>query len=642
MTFLDLERVTSIGYLSKVEIRFDDKVIIDESLFLHMTYKLVSNDQDVTGNTKFYPFLIEASNGIDLYFYSTDYFYNYILFIGLTDGYKDTDGVKPSDPNKNLRTVFPIKTEGLSNFNSKFTKSIFDSLNSSSAAMANTRPAATALLISKGSYGSLLDKLFCDLSYLNLVTPRNLTYSVSILYLTQNVKQYPFIEKNPFEDWAHEKNCPRNLFFRMNSIECGFFMNYGYDLSFKLGLLAFNIALTIVESLARKKIKRIIKTCKKRHHDLQASALRYMHHLLVSLTIKHIFARMDGNVLDIMFFSIVNLYNFKEYSVPMILGFILSVAFIIYYIFYCYMLWKFGRQLTEKLATVAVEAEKQEREIQDLVKFKTLRYSIVSPVFEGIRFPLSHPVNLYYPLLTTARYMMIGLVLSTASRAYWNMPILCALIEFSYYVYNVWHKIKVSELENRVEQFNLFMHTLYNLLAVVGFTSISEDHIENIDIAMMCILITVIVVNGLIVLLTVILIVLRPLTGILRKCRSRRRQLNVVHFADVKERAKSNQELHTTTLVNRKKTQEILQCPKDSPGFEIVEEPVFQPSKQNKQISKILLNYPQQKKTTNLLHASFRQKVMSRAVHWSLHYKSVSIKALKKLPQTKKQPFKVP
>ncbi len=90
-------------------------------------------------------------------------------------------GVRPLDPNIEVRNFFPVGLESIDAFNSEFSLAIIQNTKQTTNAFAASRPALTAILMTNPAFATLLDKLFCDLSYLNLVTPRNLTYSVNIL-----------------------------------------------------------------------------------------------------------------------------------------------------------------------------------------------------------------------------------------------------------------------------------------------------------------------------------------------------------------------------------------------------------------------------------------------------------------------------
>ena len=334
----------------------------------------------------------------------------------------------------------------------------------------------------------MLDKLFCDLGYLRLVGAQNLTYTKTMFQLLQDARANSLIVKNPLPDWPEKEDCQISKEFSDNDVQCGLLGNYGDDLTFLLITLAINICMTVIGMFTLKRINKKIKDNKDKK-GLKVKAfvilLSFARSALNTLDIRFFVLKLDGNVLEIIFFGLMNIFTFS-YSVPMLIGLLVSLVAILYYVFYCYVLWMFARQLRQAIENRDNNSDKKKAgELLEAVETSKFRFRFVSLTFDGFRYPLMSTTHVFFPIASLIRYILIAMILATLNGNPKYIPFGCTVIEFAFYIYALKTAVKESKLENWIEQFNSFVHVIYNILGIISFSQAAKEFSQPIDYLMM-------------------------------------------------------------------------------------------------------------------------------------------------------------
>ena len=375
----------------------------------------------------------------------------------------------------------------------------------------------------------MLDKLFCDLGYLRLVGAQNQTYTRIMFQMIGNLRDIPFLDFNLFKKLPKEKKCLTSKEFTENDVKCGMLGNYGSDLSYLLIILAISAGITVLGKIFLKRMKKEIKI-RKDIRSMKAGIyslfLKFGRFLLKTLQIRFFFLKMDAVVLDALFFSFMNIFTFSK-TVPSEAGLASSLLSISFYFGYCCTLWVFAKYVYKATVTANQESENQKTgkrpKVPVFLQLKRFKspFDFVRPAFEGLYYCPENPSNLGFPLISIVRYASIALVLSGFNRRVWFIPFGCVTIELAFYFYATRFPVKESRMENLVEQFNSFVHVIYNILGIISFTEFSQRAILALDVAMLSVVATKVLVNGILLLIAILFTLISVTKKVIKELRNR-------------------------------------------------------------------------------------------------------------------------
>ena len=323
---------------------------------------------------------------------------------------------------------------------------------------------------------------------------------------------------------AIETNCKVSKAFSDNDVQCGLLGNYGDDLTFLLITLAINICMTVIGMFTLKRINKKIKDNKDKK-GLKVKAfvilLSFARSALNTLDIRFFVLKLDGNVLEIIFFGLMNIFTFS-YSVPMLIGLLVSLVAILYYVFYCYVLWMFARQLRQAIENRDNNSDKKKAgELLEAVETSKFRFRFVSLTFDGFRYPLMSTTHVFFPIASLIRYILIAMILATLNGNPKYIPFGCTVIEFAFYIYALKTAVKESKLENWIEQFNSFVHVIYNILGIISFSEFAQDNRLLLDYSMLLTFSAKFGVNATIIVLGILLVLYDLIASIARVFKGR-------------------------------------------------------------------------------------------------------------------------
>jgi len=242
---------------------------------------------------------------------------------------------------------FPLTVDEVTIFGNAATQRIFTGIGGSVSVVSDSKTAVSAgLVISNPSIAMVLDKLFCDFSYLNLIGAQNTTYTTALFQYLRNSEDVPFVGDNPFEDFAKDDSCELDDILSTNEVDCSFLLNYGSDTVYLLGILCVNLLVWLCNKLFRKKLVRIRKSSKS---AFVRAILKGLLSVLSSFDTRYFIMKMDGNILEIIMFSVLHIERMRN-NRQMWIGLIAAGIFVVYYFVYNYMLYSYGKKLQSSMS----------------------------------------------------------------------------------------------------------------------------------------------------------------------------------------------------------------------------------------------------------------------------------------------------
>ena len=522
-----------------IEIVFDSIVKTSGQLLTFFELELYSKeDRLITDDEKFFSMNVRKDG------FQLDLLIQENFIDGYLEIYPRSEAVlllstlfEPEDKALELVATFPIVIKPLSILNSPDTRKFLDSFNLTISFASQARVGLAALLVSNPFVAVMLDKLFCDLGYLRLVGAQNQTYTRIAFQMIGNLRDIPFLDLNLFKKLPKEKGCRTSKEFVENDVQCGMLGNYGSDLSYLLVILAICTGITILGVFCLKRIGRRLRSLK----DIRSIGagvctllLRLARFLLKSLQVRFFFLKMDAVVLDILFFSFMNIFTFNK-TISLEAGLATSLLSVLFYVGYCCSLWMFAKSIRIAMASKESCNQATVSGHRELLFFQLKRMKsplkFVRQAFEGLYYCPESPSNLIFPLVSILRYAAIALLLSAFNRDVWYIPFGCATIELVFYLYALRSAVKESRLENWLEQFNSFIHVIYNILGIISFTEFSQRSKLALDLTMLTVVAMKVLVNGILLLIAILFTLTSIANLIIKELRSRlqRKPGNSVH-----------------------------------------------------------------------------------------------------------------
>jgi hypothetical protein len=432
---------------------------------------------------------------------------------------------------------FPIIIERISILNSHSIRQTVQVVQSTVAQVNNARAGATLVLAtSNPAIAVMLDKMFCDFTYMSLLGAQNQTYPSLLLNMVSDSKIIPFSIPNLFAPIATDRECKPAFAMQTNGYDCNFLSNYGEDILMLAGTFAVNLFFSLLVYLTK---------CLLRFRP----NLRYTRTFIVAYTffrsfgLQYFLMKMDGNLLEVVIFSVNSLLTLpKAHNTRgATIGAIVSIIAFLYYIIYAICLWRACRSL----ATIVVEKRhvtnnKEAKELQDAFNLAHLDCSFLAFAFEGYRYPI-HPSLLYTPLFSVMKYLTVGTVAVLTSD--WKLGQLAILFfaESAHYIYTLRAHVKAYTVENVGECLACGCRVLYVLVSALTFTEAASENPNNIaGICQVLLLLSTVAIDVGIILCLIVHTTYDWIAE--RTCRRKERELQVVmEKKERREKALENQ-----------------------------------------------------------------------------------------------------
>ena len=504
-SYMNIKYVNFVPTSSILKVRFTHYINIDREIVKKLEIRVVNSiDQTVIttldGNMEE---LTAFDSGFDVRLKIGKDLKNIHLEVDVKSGVVKTKVFPPKEQNVVPFSAFPITSEDTSVFDSGLSRDLISAANKSMIVGSSMRSISTILLmLSNPAVGILLDRVFCEVGYLGLMTPQNLSYTRVLLEVVNNANGIPILEENPFEEVADEPKCEASDNMEINEISCNTLKNYGSDIIFLGVSILIALILSLSAHLILKHQKEKYKTKPLNGEGIKKKlvyyTLRSVVYLSTVLGLTYVLLKLDGNILDIFYFSLVNM-KYMVNSKYMILGLVVSIIFTLYYLHYMYSLFVFSRILSRYMSTMKIKKltegfEEVMKEEPDKFRFKYLKI-----MYESFKYPIVQRYYIYHPFISAVRYVVISLLITTMDSLGFYLSFAATLVECSYYWYIVISPMKESNHENFIEQFNTCMHVLFNMLSILAHFEVTDEFLNALDISLLVLLSLKLIANGYIV-----------------------------------------------------------------------------------------------------------------------------------------------
>ena len=499
--YLSLKKTISLASTQSILVKFDRQTQFNKSNATMLNYSL----EDLGKGLKFdnpADFELNAlSDGFEVKINLIEDIFNGKMIIDVKPEYINSKGsiFNLDDPNGVGFSDFPIVITGVLLLGKEETKKIVGAGTGTVSSATSGRAVVTlALIQSNPAISILLDKLFCDLSYLSLTLTEKAVITRGVFIMIEGSNSIPFIPENPFKNFilnTEDGDCELSPELTDNDYHCGFLSNYGEDLTFLAATLAINIVLTMLGCF-RPRLKKTWKVNNKKSkmHLVRRLVLRSYGFITLNMGLRYFFMKMEGNILEIVGFSLLNISTMKN-NWPMWAGLLISISMISFYLFYCYTLVSFVLRLKKDLSDQKKCKDKYQAELQDAFDFRKYRFgTLLEGIYDGFRYPIK-PSFLFFPLVSLIRYTALAATIVFLSGTGIFVPLTASTIECAFFIYALKTEVKDNKLENWIEQFNSFIHTVFNLLAALTYLEIDQNYMSLVDIGLFGSLILKIGVN---------------------------------------------------------------------------------------------------------------------------------------------------
>ncbi len=201
---------------------------------------------------------------------------------------------------------------------------------------------------------------------------------------------------------------------------------------------------------------------------------------------------LDSAQLEIFFFVCLNLVM-MSWTTPMIIGFCISLSFILYYIMSEVFIFKLSnlvwrevveKRLNELPMQKSSNNEKFEDELNSVVQVFDLKYGIFGAAFEAQRIP-RRKLETHAPLILSLKNIFtVALLVGFVDSGVVQVCFLVA-VEISYLFLIVKSNVKASRLEQLVDCFEVLMNILYMAGCLISFAKMSEWYRQKV-VGMVC------------------------------------------------------------------------------------------------------------------------------------------------------------
>jgi hypothetical protein len=440
------------------------------------------------------------------------------------------DAVKSTSDPKRVFVQYPIEITKLNIINSKSTQAAAETLTATVSSASSAKTGATVVLAtSNPTLAVLLDKMFCDMIYMSLLGAQNQSYPLMIFGMMQGSPTLPI----ELPDWFSKMQDPACLPTQElvnNQVNCNYLSNYGPDSIQMLILLVANVLLSITALL--------MKRCLSRRSTLWThnKTLVFIYSTLQSLGLKFFILKMDGNSIEFIIYSLVNLrfYNRSQDPDYITLGLCCSIFILVLFLLYGIALYLCTKSMIDAVVEMKhITNNPEAKEMQDAFILSRLRCSFVSFVFDGVRYPI-WPYYLYQPLAIYVKNVIVCVVVVMMGETrLWQLIVLFVL-EMAGYIISLTARVKASKIEQFSEVSMLFLKAMYICLCMLTYTELaSEDPNTLVGITMALILLAILLVNMCIIIFTILHMVYEWISS--KTCRRLQREEEARVAEDLKK-----------------------------------------------------------------------------------------------------------
>lgn len=408
--------------------------------------------------------------------------------------------------------LFPLEIVNATLVNSSTAEKAFDAVGKFIRTLSVSRIAITSSIIGSNKFLSvILDRLMCDISYLDIISPQNLTFTRSLFQLIQeSSRNIELINNDKLQSLVSEPECePMPSAISTKKIGCGLIYNYGNE------LLLIGIILLICAVMSYIGTKATSEKLKKYRKHFRVFGYRFF------------LVYMEANALELLFYSMLNIFKMKN-GTGLWIGFAVSFLIVVYFAVLTILIYRRSSALDRSTGDLMEGfAGKKTSCLKEVRKAK--QTSLIFLFFENLRFPFSSKVVPYHPFAQLLKYTALSVCLSLVHPFGQWLPVSAGIIEISYYYIITKATIRHELAENFIDQLNCLLHAAFCTLALL--VHFSNGYNREIDLAALSVVLVKLALNiGMIVYLLfgVFISVIRL---ILKVCIRKKLKGNKVHFA---------------------------------------------------------------------------------------------------------------
>jgi len=271
-----------------------------------------------------------------------------------------------------------------------------------------------------GAFG--IDKAFSHLTLAGVQASEKYVMSrMAIKYMQRSRRTVlPFLNFDSFEKNRYNPGCNPTISMLVSEVDCDFVVNYGDN---ALGLAIILFFMILVDIAYFFLSKRLGST------PAVKSIPFFVLTALKTFGLRFFLAKMEGVMLEALFYSFVNFYTGNSTNAA---GIVISTIFLVYFLLqisYCIYLCQFITAGMKKASErkESTEARTDKINLDEIVEKSTngekgYLWRAGSLMWAGMR-PNLGPSGVYYPIVSMIRILVLGLVVGLLT----EIPILMAL-----------------------------------------------------------------------------------------------------------------------------------------------------------------------------------------------------------------------
>jgi hypothetical protein len=407
--------------------------------------------------------------------------------------------------------LFPLEIINATVFNSSAADKAIDAIGRFVRSVSMVRLAITSSIIGSNKFLSvLLDRLMCDLSYLDIISPQNLTFTRSLFQTIQESnRNLELINNDKLQDLVSEPECePIPSAISTKKIGCGLIYNYGNELLLIIIILLICAIITFIGIKAT------------------SGKLKSLRKYFRVFGFRFFLIYMEANALDLLFYSMVNIFKMKN-GTSLWVGFVFSLLIVAYFAVLTVLIFRRSRALARSEMDLMMGFDKKRQaSLKEVPKAKQV--SLIFIFFENLRFPFASKMVPYHPYAQLMKYFALGFCLASVHRFGVWLPVSTGMIELFYYYTITITAIRDGMAENFIDRLNCLLHGVFCTLVLL--VHYSKEYNREVDLAAVCVVLLKLILNlGMIVFLLFEVLIRAIRVGI-KFCSKKKNKIRNIQF----------------------------------------------------------------------------------------------------------------
>ena len=371
-----------------------------------------------------------------------------------------------SDDGLRVFASYPIKLEDIAfTSDTGFQAQVKNAAQGFSTSISIGRSVGSTVVAASGpTIGVSLDKLVSEFTYLRLVNGPALYYPDLFLDFVSKADMLPVQVGASLTEYAKQDlGCRPPSVYTRKDVQCNILSNYGDDLMITGGMLAINIAISLLcYSLLRWTALRKI--------NRKTYLARMVDFLYRNYGIKLFAVKMDGMSLEILVYAMINIPRTTADNRAGAVSIAVSWILITYFVLYVVALIKLIADVKKETASnqrsiqLSLEAERKVgqllEQVADLNKNKLW---ILAGVIEEFNLPRKF-WYMYSPIITIARALLISILIYVTSDHEIVQIVGLSIVQVANTAWTVTASIKASRYDNIKEAIDNISQVIFLVL----------------------------------------------------------------------------------------------------------------------------------------------------------------------------------